>query len=234
MIEQEHEGIEARLRAAAPPQEERCVAEPEFDVGRLDAWRTGRDDADVAEHLGACGHCRDLLSELRPLSPAELEQLEPRATRWWPVGAVLAAAAAVVLAVWPTAAPLPEYRAEAPTGGVALLKSAPAKTARYRADSRLAWLLRPVTRTGHPAARAFVERDGQLRAIPDAYLMRLDGGALRLELTAGDVFRGPPGPRTLRVGIASDASDLASDGDRWPGNYSGVWYAVTVQWEGEN
>lgn len=241
MREPTDEAVEARLRAAAPADAETdaCIASPEFDVGRLDDWRAGRapgDAEDVTAHLADCPHCRDLLANLQPMTAAELAPMAaavPSTGGWLFGGAVLAAAAALLLTFWPAGAPLPSYHPEPPTGGIALVKGPGAtRTAAYGPESRLVWLLRAVSRTPAPPARAYIQDGDHLRALPDAWLVRLEGGGLRLEADAADLFRGPAGERTLRVGIASHVGDLAADGDRWPGSLAGVWYAVTVRWEG--
>lgn len=229
--------LDERLTAAAPRPAERCITEPEFDVGRLTAWREGAlteaEAEPVIAHLAACAWCRDLLADIEPLSPGDTDRLVGGRGPMWPVAVTtLAAAAAVLLMLWPTApTPLPDYVAGSPTGGIAAVKSNTPASLRYGPNSQVTWQLRPTVRTEPPEARAYVEYQGTLRALPDTQLTRLPGGTLRLQANASDLFRGPSGERTLRVAIVSDASDLAPDGSAWPGDHGGVWFAVTVHWE---
>ena len=124
------EGADARV----------CTCDPEFDPARLEAWKAGAEDEEVVAHLGICAACRSFVAALAPLAPGVVARIEGAGARpgsrkplFWFMIPALAAAAALVVALWPSGASLPAYRGEAPSGGVQVVKATPQASCSWRA-----------------------------------------------------------------------------------------------------
>ncbi|MEZ4471048.1 MAG: hypothetical protein R3F60_09670 [bacterium] len=74
-------GVLGAVAALSQADPQVCILDPEFDAGRLEAWKAGADDEEVVAHLGACAACRGFVAALAPLSALEVSGWPTRCGR---------------------------------------------------------------------------------------------------------------------------------------------------------
>ena len=154
-----------------------------------------------------------------PAAPASVSTLKPKPRAWrpWAVPASLAAAAAVVLAVWSGRPdPLPDYalRLEGATSAQrgASAGAAEGTPAVFVEGNRLELVLTPATATtGAVEARVLLLAGGALRPLPAPPLETSPQGAMRLRGTVGRDVALPPGDSILLVAVGRPGALPAPD-----------------------
>lgn len=221
------DGLDALLRERAPRPP---AGEAELDPGELQAWRTGRLDAEqaaaVEDVLARSAADRALLGDLAaPIDPGLLDRMtaatpRPSSARTpgnrrlaW-AGAGLALAAGLTFAVLRPGAPdAPAYTLGAVRGAVKLTRSearpqAPDTPAVFVPDGTLRLTVRPAD-AGHTAtaARAFAAcGDGGFRAV-DGLEAGADG-TWTLVAPARALFGEPPGRCVVAIALAAEDATL--------------------------
>lgn len=195
--------------------------------GQLDATRAAAVDA----HLAACRDCRDLLRELAragpPLAvPLPVAQPGPRAARdpWraahriaTAAAGVAALAAGLLLGLGPSRPP-PAHEYEIRTlRGIAELRGQgalepPRSGIDVDADTRVLVVLAPKTdQTEAPSFAAFVAQgDGPLAAVPEGALAIGEGGAVKIEAKARQLFGTSAGTFALYGVVAAPGVQLGA------------------------
>ncbi len=217
------DGLDALLRARAPHP---AIGEPELDPGDLQAWRSGRLDAEQAAAVDAVlarsAADRAMLADLAaPVDAGLLDRMavatpRPQSNRrlvW--AGAGLALAAGLTFAVLRPGAPdAPAYTLGAVRGAVKITRSqtptqGSGEPAVFVPDGTLRLTVRP-TDAGRTAAaaRAFAAcDDGAFRAV-DGLEAGADG-AWTLVASARSLFGEAPGRCVVAIALAADADALA-------------------------
>lgn len=222
-------------RSDHAPTTAACPPEAQLEAHAFERLAGAEADA-VQHHLTTCPDCRAYWVGLRvPVAAAVLDRMAaaaPRPVRWtlWAGLGVLAAAAAVILLIFPGVSAPPPYALDGPWGGVKAMRddTAPASQV-FLPHSRLGVSLKPQTplKGAPPVASLYVARaGGPLEARPSSLLQPGEGGVFVLEAAAGELFGTTPGVYTLhlvldtapppdRAGQAPAAARAAAEGATW-------------------
>lgn len=223
--------------AGAPPSAAAaCVDEPEFDLGRLLALRTGTEDAAALDHVSRCAFCRALLVEAaepatdllvarmdrawstvgRPEAEVHADaapaRRPARLLRFGALGGAIALAAGVLFfALRPGALPpAPEYTLDGPTGGLTEVRADVPGSNVYLPESQVRLVLRPAGSVVPGAAAALfrVEADARLVALPGGLVETMPNGAFLIEAAGRALFGDTPGRKRLALVVAREGGTL--------------------------